>query len=386
MPRVKASEYKAKKILSSYRGEKFLGHEVTTISPTVKLNPKTKYVVKVDDGSKRRFKRGLVGVDLSSEVAQKFISKLKNKNFLKLYVEPYIKHAPLEESYISLDRVREGVKVIASKSGGVDIESRDAEIFTVRNNAKLVSKIEAQTGIPKEFLEKLIEYFNNEHIGFLEINPFVVKNGKVYVLDLAVERDNAADFFVSEVWQEDNEDKTTGPKQKVQELAQTTPASLSLEIIDPNASIFMLLSGGGASLVLADAAHHKGHPEVLGNYGEYSGNPTREVVREYSGIILDMAIKSKSNIKAIVIAGGVANFTDILETFSGIVDSLEPRIEKLKTMKVKVFVRRGGPNEEKGREMLKKYLEKHNMLGSIGGSKIPLTKVMNDAIEFVTKK
>lgn len=392
MPRVKASEYTAKKILATYTNTKFSGIGVRENDQKFSIPSGKKYVVKVDDGSKRRMKRGLVNVDVSAVSAKKFVEALKKKRFSKFYIEPFVEHNIEDEQYISIDRVREGYTVMYSKSGGINIEdSKDSLVtFTAPKAADLVSSLIKKTDLSEKFVRGLVEYFDNEHISFLEINPFVVKGNKVYALDLAVERDSAADFFVSPDWQDPSTSsgqaslEVEGPKQKVQALAETTPASLSLEVINKDANVFMLLSGGGASLVLADAAHHKKHPEVLANYGEYSGNPTREVVREYAGIILDMALRSKAKKKAIVIAGGVANFTDILQTFSGIVDALEPRATKLKQQKIKVYVRRGGPNEEAGREMLKKFLESRGLLGSIGGSKIPLTKVMDQAIDYVT--
>jgi ATP citrate (pro-S)-lyase len=171
----------------------------------------------------------------------------------------------------------------------------------------------------------------------------------------------------------------------VAELDAATPASLKFKLINPEGRIWMLLSGGGASLVLADEVADQGMGKELANYGEYSGAPTDDDVYAYTKIILKQLLSSKSTTnKAIVVAGGVANFTDVAKTFKGLIRALDEQKSELVKYKVKVFVRRGGPNEIKGLKMMKDFLSVSQLLGSVHGHADPLTLVVNEVKEYLT--
>jgi len=75
------------------------------------------------------------------------------------------------------------------------------------------------------------------------------------------------------------------------------------------------LSGGGASITIADEAMNQGKSSLVGNYGEYSGGPSTEETYLYTLDVLRQVLTSKAPKKAIIIAGGVANFTDVKKTF-----------------------------------------------------------------------
>jgi ATP-citrate lyase beta-subunit len=93
-------------------------------------------------------------------------------------------------------------------------------------------------------------------------------------------------------------------------------------------------------------------------------------------------LKSKAKRKALVIAGGVANFTDVQKTFAGIIDALSEFAPKLREQRIKVFVRRGGPNEKTGLELMRGFLEREKLFGSIHGSDAVITAAVEDAIAF----
>ena len=101
----------------------------------------------------------------------------------------------------------------------------------------------------------------------------------------------------------------------VQELSDNSQASFSLERINADGSIWLLLSGGGASVVVADEVHNLGFGKQLGNYGEYSGNPNTEETRLYTEQVIKLMLKSKAQHKVLIIGGGVANFTDVRTDF-----------------------------------------------------------------------
>lgn len=89
-----------------------------------------------------------------------------------------------------------------------------------------------------------------------------------------------------------------------------------------------MVAGGGASVVYADTISDLGYGNELANYGEYSGDPNESLTYEYAKTILDLMCKRISFIindshlldprkegKILIIGGGIANFTNVAETF-----------------------------------------------------------------------
>ncbi len=379
MSRVKLTEYRAKKILlgDSYKGISL---------PTGKLPEAGKWVAKVDQGVKKRFKQGLVGVGISSTDATKRMAEWKKKGFSQFLLEPFVPHKSEEEQYFSLERVREGIRMLHTKDGGVDIEAHPEAVQTHIIRKGDEASIAETSGLPADFLKRVIEDFNTHHFAFLEINPLVVQKGATHLLDAAVLVDSAGEFFVRNSWTEQDLVKTKAKhraEEKIEELAATTPASLKLSVINSDGGLFLLLSGGGGSIVVADEVQLEGAGHLMANYGEYSGGPTQEETYLYAKEVVDLMLASKSKSKALVIAGGVANFTDVRKTFLGIIDALRESAAKLRTAGIKVFVRRGGPNEAAGLELMRDFLEKEQILGSIHGSDTVITKAIDEAIEYV---
>jgi ATP citrate (pro-S)-lyase len=67
----------------------------------------------------------------------------------------------------------------------------------------------------------------------------------------------------------------------------------------------------------------------------------------------------------------------------GIIRALEEKKTELYKAKVKVFVRRGGPNEERGLTAMRTFLDQSNLLGSVHGHNIPLTQVVNEVKAYL---
>ena len=106
-----------------------------------------------------------------------------------------------------------------------------------------------------------------------------------------------------------------------------------------------MVAGGGASVIYADTITDFGCMSELANYGEYSGDPSEEFTYLYAKTILDlMTRKLNPKGKFLLIGGGIANFTDVAATFKGIIKALKEYQKQLQENKVKIFVRRGGPN------------------------------------------
>ena len=395
MARKKISEFRAKKILYDFLEVPYSGVPIDTTKEYIEnlksqMGEGEKYVLKVDQGVKQRKKKGLITLGVTKENIEEEIGKLKEKGFSYFILEEFVDHESSDEFYLAIERVREGKRVHYSTKGGIDIEENKDSITTaILTDYSQYEDIAKTLQIKVETLESIITAFDNYYFSFLEINPLVSMDEKYYFLDAAVEVDSEASFFVDGAWSK-NDFREGGRVQKteeekaIEELKETTPAALSFQLINPNGSIFVLLSGGGASLVTADEIYQKGKGEELANYGEYSGSPTEEETYLYVKQILSTLLRSTSHNKSIIISGGVANFTDVRITFKGIIKALGEVSEKLRAQNVKIFVRRGGPHQEEGLSQMHAFLEKEGLLGEIHGPELVLTDIVEPAIDHVS--
>lgn len=382
MARVKLTEYKAKKLLlgDAYQGISF-GID------GAKDAPAGSYVAKVDQGVKKRFKQGLVQLEVPANGLGDASKPWQKKGFKRFLAEPYLPHETNEERYFSLERVRDGIRMLYAAEGGVDIEAHPESVKTyIIRTPEDSARVANESGLPESFLENTVKVFEENYFAFLEINPLLVRGNECFLLDAAVLVDSAAALMVRGRWSEDDIVESA-PKHEsegaVARLAKTTPASLKLSVLNPDGSLFLLLSGGGGSIVIADEAALLGMGQELADYGEYSGGPTREETYLYAKEILGLLLDSKAKKKGLVIAGGIANFTDVQKTFAGIIDALKEREVELKKAGVKVFVRRGGPNEKAGLARMREYLQTAGLLGEVYGSDTVITKAIDDAVTFV---
>lgn len=387
MSRIKITEYRAKKLLL---GDVYRGISIKAGLPAAASAKAGRFAVKVDQGVKKRMKKGLIILNQNPKAISGAVSKLRKKGFSRFLAEPMFRHKEEDEQYVSFERVREGIRFMHARAGGIEIESNPeaVETFILRNAADVKAAAQ-KTKLPESFLKHILEVFENNFFAFLEINPLVISAGKAHPLDAAALVDSAGVFFAKDAWTADDiVEKTVGNRaeKNIEELAKTSPASFKLNVLNPNGSLFFLLSGGGGSIVIADEAELRGAGKEIGNYGEYSGGPTREETYLYAKEVIGLLLKSKAKRKALILAGGVANFTDIKQTFMGIIDAFKETSAALRKASVKVFVRRGGPNEQEGLELMKNFLKEEKLLGSVYGADTIITKAVDDAINFVKRK
>lgn len=381
MARVKLTEFKAKRLL--------LGDAYKGISFGIDGAPEAEagsYVVKVDQGIKKRFKQGLVALNVSAADIAKTVEPWEKKGISNFIAEPLLAHEASEERYFSIERIRDGLRVLYAAEGGVDIEAHPEKVKTyfIRELSD-VGRVAGESGLPLGFLENTVKVFEDNYFAFLEINPLIVRGSETFLLDAALLVDSAAALLVKGRWGERDIVEAAAKHEServIGALAKTTPASLKLNVLNPHGSLFLLLSSGGGSIVIADEAALLGMGQELADYGEYSGGPTREETYLYSKEVLSLLLDSKAKKKALVIAGGIANFTDVQKTFAGIVDALKEKEEALKKAQVKVFIRRGGPNEAKGLSHMREYLESAGLLGAVYGSETVITKAIDEAVAF----
>jgi ATP-citrate lyase beta-subunit len=394
MSRKKVSEFRAKQLLSSALDLICNAWEIDTSKPikdqleAVKPMPDG-YVLKVDQGIKGRYKKGLVVLGLNRTDLEQAVNKLQNKGFQWLLIEPMVPHESTDEQYISFSRQRNGILLSHSKTGGIDVEANPGKLKTLIINKANLDEAAKLTGIETKQIKELVKIMNEEHTTLLEINPYAIVDRNLHILDIAMEVDDAGGFF-SNGWspsdfREYHGSKILPQEKTVLDLAKKSPASFKLNVLNPNGAIFLLLSGGGASIAIADEVYNRGFGPQLANYGEYSGNPNTDETQLYAAALLELLISSNAKKKILFIGGAVANFTDIANTFTGIIKALERAAKQLKHQSLKVFVRRGGPRQEIGLAMMEDALQKYGILGAVNDGKISLSEAVGEALEYLNE-
>lgn len=382
MSRVKISEFRAKTLLSDVLGNTYTGFEVDLenyINRDVNsmLKPTEMYVVKVDQAIKKRNKLGLVFVKVPARLVVGKLEKIKKLGYRWALVEPYIEHDQSDEMYLSIELTKTGLRVLYSNSGGVDIEEKPNEIQLI--DIEYGGTVDARLSWSKEF-QKICTLFHDAHMTNLEINPFLFRSDRLIPLDAAVQVDDAAQFLVRSAWSHSDfrvpKKSTHKSEIAVERLASKSSSSLSLKVLNENGSIFMLLSGGGASVVISDELANAKLQDEVANYGEYSGNPSEEDTYLYAKQILELLLRSKAQRKILIIAGGVANFTDVSTTFMGIIRAIDDVKSELKNQQLSIVVRRGGPREAIGLRAMKSYLDSQALKNVVYGSSYSLADVI----------
>lgn len=375
MARVKLSEYRAKSLLvPSYEGQGLLLSNVE--QDVSKLKDDVSYIVKIDQGIKKRGKQGLIRLSVAKSDVASAVRELAEKGFTRFIAEPMVPHDESEEKYISFERTADGIAMSYSDHGGMDVEDYGDAITRSTNNADIP--------LPSTFLDGVKNVMNREHMSFVEINPLLVRGEECLLLDAAVLVDSAGEFYAN--WTGDDvveARQMTEAEAAIAELNENSTAALSFRVLNADGALWLLLSGGGASITIADEAHNAGRANLIGNYGEYSGGPTTEETYLYTKQVLKQMFLSRAPKKALIIAGGVANFTDVKKTFAGIIQALKESLDECQAQNIMVFVRRGGPNEAEGLALMESFLKTNGMFGSVHGSDVILTDVIHESLEYV---
>ena len=386
MPRRKLSEYRSKKLVSNALGVPYVGWSVSAPEDADEIKGYDSYVVKVDQAVKGRFKKGLVLLDVKQQDLEEAVKDLEKKGYSSFLIEPYVTHEQNDERYLSMSHGREGYHLLFSKQGGVDIEQNADSIQSVDlNDVTDWAKLASETSLSELMLQNLFQLFKDNYFVFLEINPYIANGSDTIVLDCAIEADDAGLYFV-DGWSEDDirHPRTTAKRQEeeeVKKLDANSPASFNLNVLNPDGSVFLLLSGGGASVVIADEVHNLGLGKELANYGEYSGNPNMEETYIYTSQVMKLMLASKAKNKVLFVGGAVGNFTDIANTFAGIIKALDKYGDELAGQGVKIYVRRGGPRQEIGLAKIEAALRQHNLFGGVYSPKTSIPEALHTALK-----
>lgn len=382
MPRRKLSEYRAKRIVTDALGISYEGW-----TDAGELPSDGRHVVKVDQAVKKRFKNGLVGLDLDATGVRQWIEQIKQRGYTSFIIEPYREHDQNDERYISIIRDARGVHLTFSQQGGVDIEENSETLETIDVDDRIDWQyVSDKTALSPEQIQTLIDVFSRNYCTLMEINPYIVVDGSLMLLDVAVEVDDAATLLVDN-WSEN--DLRNPPREQSEEekvvtaLSESSPASFAFQMINPDGALFVLLSGGGASVTVCDEVYSAGYGKQLANYGEYSGNPTTEEAYIYTSAVLGSLLRSKAPKKALFIGGAVANFTDIAKTFAGVTKALDEYGDRLREQNVRVVVRRGGPNQKVGLKNMQDALDKYELTAAVYDPSTTLDAAVARVIEEI---
>ena len=411
----------AKALLEYSQGTFTYGAKMVLIGPETDIDAvpekhpwvtEEKLVAKPDQLFGKRGKNNLLFINKTWGEVRQWIAEHMNKQvtitqttgtttgiLTHFLVEQFVPHE--NEYYVAITTHRDGDTLHFSTQGGVDIE--DVWDTVVTRDVPILSSIEEldlEGFLPDDlgdhaphvakFITLLYRFFIEYHFTYLELNPFAIQGKNVVPLDAVAKVDDYASYQCAEKWGQLKFPPSFGMLQRtpeedyVSELDERTGASLKLTMLNPNGRVWNLVAGGGASVIYADTVADLGYANELANYGEYSGNPTAELTYEYTKTILKLMTKQKNpqgRPKYLLIGGGIANFTDVAKTFTGIIKAIEDYADKLKETNVKIFVRRGGPNYHEGLEKMRKTGERLGLPIDVYGPETHMTKIVSMALE-----
>ncbi len=406
------------RLLPEYTGCKFsMKDRYVTVGPDTDLKKlpnkykwllKEKLVVKPDQLLKRRGKSNLLLLNKDWKEAEKWLKARMNKKITvgkttgvltHFIVEPFIPHEQKDEYYFAITSVLEGDMVLFYHEGGVDVGDIDAKaakmlvpVGEMPTAADFEKKLLGKA--PKDrkkllgaFFEGMYKFYADLNYAYLEINPVVVVGKNVIPLDLAAKLDDTAKFVSGKKWGDIGFPSPFGrirtkEEEYIDMLDGKTGSSLKLTVLNPEGRIWTMVAGGGASVIYADTITDLGFMEEMANYGEYSGNPNAEFTYLYAKTILDLMTKKPNKKgKFLIVGGGIANFTDVAKTFTGIIKALREYGDKLKKQKVKIYVRRGGPNYATGLKNIGALKEEIGLDIEVYGPESHMTNIVSMALK-----
>lgn len=329
-----------------------------------------KMVVKAHEAIGSRMKQGLVKVDLDAVQALAAAKEILGRQVQGLTISQVIIAEMIphkDEYYLSVKSTREGAEILMANFGGIDVEANwekvkktFVEVGSTPSDAQLEA-LAKDAGFTGELVEKmrkfafrLYECYDNEDGQYMEINPLAINpaDGKLVALDAVVLVDGDARFrhpdwnfaFAPEFGRAYTEDE-----RQIMDIDSRVKGSVKLIEI-PGGEVAMLPAGGGASVFYSDAVVALGG--TLANYAEYSGDPPAWAVEALTDKVCHLP-----GIRHIIVGGAIANFTDVKATFTGIIAGFRKAKAEGKMQGVKIWVRRGGPNEAIGLEFMRKLAD-----------------------------
>ena len=418
------------RLFKDYSNGKYeISDKIVTVAPNTDMDQlpnqyswlnTEKLVVKPDQLIKRRGKNKLVLVGVNYDQAKAWIQE-KSKAPITIYgkfdadgkpadkgtvgqlthfiIKPFVTYKESDECYVAIISTETGDTILFHHEGGVNVGDVDRKavrlevpIGTYPTAEELEKKL--LTNMPADrktrvagFIESLFKFYADLNFTYLEINPVAVTDDSVIPVDLAAKLDTTAEFESGEKWGKIEFPAPFGrslikEEAYVEDLDSKTGASLKLTVLNPEGRVWTMVAGGGASVIYADTITDLNCMNELANYGEYSGDPSEEFTYLYAKTILDlMTRKANPKGKFLLIGGGIANFTDVAATFKGIIKALKEYQKQLQDNKVKIFVRRGGPNYKEGLTQMRLLGEKLGVPIEVYGPETHMTRIVSMALK-----
>ncbi len=428
MAQVAIREFDAKSMFFESIWKKYSGLQIKSEKDLEKLQEWKKYVIKPDMLFGKRWKLGLLWVWLEKDEIKKWFQEQSWRQMeisgvsgtLEVFLaEEFVEHK--EEYYISFEAKRDFEEINFSFEGGVEVEENwekvknlqvevdknleesDLENLLKNCHPELVSgswneNFERDSGSESGMTEKgeseiqkikstilqLWSFYKNYWFVYLEVNPFCFdKNGEVVLLDMVAKIDDQEGFLQKNHWKDLEIPNTFGFKENkreayIRELDSQTGASLKFKVLNPKAKIWTLLAWWWWSLVMTDSLWALWFAKEIWNYGELSGNPTRDFTREYTRTLFEQMLENGIKWKYLIIAWAIANFTNISTTFSGIIDVLKEKKKEILEQKIQILVRRWWINEKQGLEKIKKACEELKIPCKIADSSQYMTDILRE--------
>jgi succinyl-CoA synthetase beta subunit len=345
--RMKLFEYKAKELLKRHGipiPDGFVAsypHEIRAITGPV--------MVKAQVLIGGRGKAGGIKPADTAEEAREAAAKILGLNIKGYITKQVLVERRLEvarELYLSItiDRSRRGLLLMASASGGMDIESvPDDKLLMLsidpligyqpyigRAVAKFMELDKDQATRLGMICEKLYELMLKEDAELAEINPLVVtKDGRVVAGDAKVTIDSDAVFRHKEY--DSLEEDLTPLEEKAKHL--------DIAFVQLDGNIGVIANGAGLTMATLDSLNTYGGK--AGVFLDLGGTDDPKRVKDA------MLLMSEAGQKVILINifGGITKCDTVA---AGVLDAMKER-----KIGVPIVARIKGVNEEKGREMLK---------------------------------
>lgn len=289
------------------------------------------------------------------------------------------------EYFLSIlyDTVERRPMILFSRHGGIEIENNNDHVITY--HPERVGELSKEEALHIDSNDQVADVMVRAYQAFiafdcshLEINPLIMgQDGNLYAADAKITIDSAAvarQPMLGDVLESDEKTYLSVREREARKIDEGDHRGVSGKtFIDLPGDIAVLASGGGASLTALDALIESGGSPA--NYAEYSGNPPREKVRKLTLLTL-----SKPGLKGCLIIGGTANFTDIFETLSGVVDGMQdlPSLPKYP-----IVIRRAGPRDKEAFLMFREFAAKNDMNVTLFGQETSMSyaaKVMVDKV------
>ena len=410
MARRKIREFDAKRLLfrllSAQSGTRSLFEEYngvlvtphTDLAVLANVHPwllSGKLVVKPDQLFGKRKKHGLVLVGGLFDEVCGFIRQQRGKEIVvdgvhdvltHFLIEPFVAHD--NEYYLAFRSEREHDEIIFSDKGGIDIEENWDNIKTLR-----IATLDAldRVGLGsltddarvQSFISGLFDLFRKLDFTSLEFNPFAVVEGRFFLLDCVAEVDDCASFKQMKDWQGlefpvDFGKKIFPEETVIDEMNRKSGSAIKLTMLNPQGEIWTILAGGGASIIYLDMIANLGKGGKIANYSDISGN-TMEESYYYAKTVLELM--TRHNGKVLFIAGGIANFTDVKETYAGFAKAISEYAPVLKQQGISIYIRRGGPHYEEGLAIMKRLKDESGLSMQVHGPEMSMPKIIQIAQE-----